>query len=284
MRTNGKEVVIACSDSAGSQLRRGISAGLSLRRRSKPGQSESATSNGINVSESSDSESKRLREVIATNPSSSSSKTKLVERREVHKRNSSRLAEHVINMRKRQKKMAATSDSDSIASGSPGSGDTNTQSNLRKENEDASSCSQKVISSNTRRSTRKGSPGLNGDKLFLRKVNDSLCTGMNSGQPVPSSDDTLKKGEYVDESICKEVVDIKSWKTMEKGLFAKGLEIFGRNRLVNIVLGFSHCAGFNSHSSTCCINACFWGFNFLRACLVISDTYLDYFSIETHTT
>lgn len=231
MRANGKDVVIPCSDSAGSQLTRGISAGLSLRRRSKPGQSESATSNGINVSESSDSESKRLRDVTATHPSSSTSKTKLVEKREVHKRNSSRLAEHVINMRKRRKKMATTSDSDSLASGSPGSGDTNTQSNLRKENEDASSCSQKVISSNTRRSTRKGSPAFNGDKLCQRKVNESLCTG---------------KGEFVDESICKEVIDVKSWKTIEKALFAKGVEIFGRNRLVNTILGFFNWAVLNS--------------------------------------
>lgn len=246
VRANGKDVVIPCSDSAGSQPTRGISAGLSLRRRSKPGQSESATSNGINVSESSDSESKRLQDVTATHPSSSTSKTKLVERREVHKRNSSRLAEHVINMRKRRKKMAVTSDSDSLASGSPGSGDANTHSNLRKENEDASSCSQKVISSNTRRSTRKGSPGSNGDKLCQRKVNDSLCTGMVTGQqPVPSGDDALKKGEFVDESICKEVIDVKSWKTIEKALFAKGVEIFGRNSCLiarNVMNGLKTCS------------------------------------------
>lgn len=254
MRANGKDVVNRCSDSAGSQLTRGISAGLSLRRRSKPGQSESATSNGINVSESSDSESKRLREVTATHPSSSTSKTKLVEKREVHKRNSSRLAEHIINMRKRQRKMVTTSDSDSLASGSPGSGDANTQSNLRKENEDVSSCSQKVISSSTRRSTRKGSPAFNGDKLCQHKVNDSLCTGMVSGQqPVPGSDDALKKGECVDESICKEVVDVKSWKTIEKALFAKGVEIFGRNRLVNTVLGSFDGAVLNFYSSNCCM-------------------------------
>lgn len=268
MRANGKDAVIPCSDSAGFLLTRGVSAGLSLRRRSKPGTSESATSNGINVSESSDSESKRLRDVTATHPSSSTSKSKLVEKREVHKRNSSRLAEHVINMRKRQKKMATTSDSDSLASGSPGSGDANTQSNLRKENEDASSCSQKVISSNTRRSTRNGSPAFNGDKLCQRKVNDTLCTGMVSGQqPVSSGDDVLKKGEFVDESICKEVIDVKSWKTIEKALFAKGVEIFGRNRLVNTVLGFFNWAVLNVYSSNCCIKYMLMTLLFLKSLL-----------------
>lgn len=236
VRVVGKDLGLPCTDVSGSQLSRGLSAGVSLRRRSKSVQSESATSNGINVSESSDSESKRRRDVTATRTSLSPSNTKLVEKREVHKRNSSRLAEHVINMRKKQKKMVTTSDSDSLASASPGSGDTNTHSILRKENEDASSCSQKFISSNTRRSTRKGSPALNGDRLLQHKVIDSLSTGMNSGQPLPSSDNTLKKGEFVDESSCKEVIDVTSWKTVEKALFAKGVEIFGRNRLVNIVL------------------------------------------------
>ncbi|KAL1824293.1 hypothetical protein ACET3Z_011071 [Daucus carota] len=245
VRVVGKDLGLPCTDVSGSQLSRGLSAGVSLRRRSKSVQSESATSNGINVSESSDSESKRRRDFTATRTSLSPSNTKLVEKREVHKRNSSRLAEHVINMRKKQKKMVTTSDSDSLASASPGSGDTNTHSILRKENEDASSCSQKFISSNTRRSTRKGSPALNGDRLLQHKVIDSLSTGMNSGQPLPSSDNTLKKGEFVDESSCKEVIDVTSWKTVEKALFAKGVEIFGRNSCLiarNAMNGLKTCS------------------------------------------
>lgn len=76
-----------------------------------------------------------------------------------------------------------------------------------------SSSSQKVKSPSARRSTRKGSPAF-------------------SGRPMTNSDDTLKKGEFVDENIGKELNDLKSWKVIKKALFEKGVEIFGRNRLV----------------------------------------------------
>jgi histone-lysine N-methyltransferase EZH2 len=44
-------------------------------------------------------------------------------------------------------------------------------------------------------------------------------------------EDNMRKEEFVDENICKqELTDNKSWKTLEKGLLEKGMEIFGKNR------------------------------------------------------
>lgn len=209
---NCKDIGIP-SDAIGSQTSRRQSAGPSLKRRGKPGQSESATSNARNVAESSDSETRALHDLTSSQPSSSPAKSKVVEKRGIHKRNSTRLAEHVVVATRKRQKKVATSDSDSLASGSPCSGETNNQSHLQKGNEDASSSSQKVRSPSGGRSLGKGSPAF-------------------SGRPVTYSDDTLKKGEFVDENICKELSDVKSWKAIEKALFEKGLEIFGRNRLV----------------------------------------------------
>lgn len=66
-----------------------------------------------------------------------------------------------------------------------------------------SSSSQKVKSPSARRSTRKGSPAF-------------------SGRPMTNSDDTLKKGEFVDENIGKELNDLKSWKVIKKPFLRKG--------------------------------------------------------------
>ena len=42
--------------------------------------------------------------------------------------------------------------------------------------------------------------------------------------------DTSRKEEFVDENICKQADNFRSWKPIEQGLLVKGLEIFGRNR------------------------------------------------------
>lgn len=51
--------------------------------------------------------------------------------------------------------------------------------------------------------------------------------------PVTSSDENLRKEECVNENTCnQEFTDNKSWKSLEKALLDKGMEIFGRNRSV----------------------------------------------------
>lgn len=87
----------------------------SARRRTKCSQSESASSNAKNISESSDSENGPGRDAVSASPSASS-KTKSVGKSGIGKRNSKRVAERVlVGMQKRQKKPVA-SDSDSIVS------------------------------------------------------------------------------------------------------------------------------------------------------------------------
>lgn len=206
--------------------------GPSLRRRAKSSQSEAASSNARNVSESSDSEARAINDLTPTNHSSSPRKSKLVGKCGTRQRNSKRIAEHVLLAAKKRHKKGAASDSDSLASGSLGSRDVNRRSNSYKDNEDASSSSQKVKSSSARRSRRK-SPVPSGDRSLHGEVSDISLKEIVSGQPVTSNDEALKKEEFVDENICKqEMIDFKIWKAIEKSLFEKGVEIFGRNRLV----------------------------------------------------
>lgn len=103
-------------------------------------------------------------------------------------------------MKKRQRNIA--SESEIFGSGS----------------EQANASSPKLISY-TRSSRRKDS--------FV-PIGDQLTTG---------TDDTQKKNEFADEGTLKQVADFESWKKFEKSLFEKGIEMFGRNRLVHFFNG-----------------------------------------------
>ncbi|KAM7507114.1 hypothetical protein LguiA_017567 [Lonicera macranthoides] len=235
-RVNPKETAVL-SSGAGAPILRGKSVGPSLRKRAKACQSESASSNARNLQESSDSEIRSIHEVTMPHHSSSPPKSKLVEKSGIRKRNSKRIVEQVlVAMRKRQKKMA--SDSDSLASGSLGSREMHLRSNSRKESEETTSSSQKVRSPSSRRSRRKESPVVDGDKLVQVKVPDCLSKEI-------ICDDTFKKEEFVDENIYKQdASEGKSWKPIEKALFEKGVEIFGRSSCLiarNLMNGMKTC-------------------------------------------
>lgn len=200
----------------------------SARRRVKISQSESASSNAKNVSESSDSEIGPQQD--ATSPS----KSKLAGKVGSCHRNSKRVAERVLScMRKRQKKTVA-SDSDSIASGGLLAGDMKLRSTSRKENEDASSSSHKNVRSPiVGRSRRKECIIQDSNNSVQGEGHDGPASEMITDPPASSSDDTLRKEECIDENVCKkELIDNRSWKPFEKSLFEKGMEIFGRNRSV----------------------------------------------------
>ncbi|KAK2967600.1 hypothetical protein RJ640_030471 [Escallonia rubra] len=237
-----EELALPSADGAGAAARisRRKSGGASLRRKAKSCQSESASSNARNVSESSDSEIRPVHDIISTEHSSSPIKSKLG----VGNRNSKRIAEHVlVAMRKRQKQMPA-SDSDSVASGSLSSKDINLRPNLRKENDDVSS-SQKMKSSSARRSRRKGDPILDKDDLIQGEIPDCPSNEVISGRLMANNDDTLKKEEFVDENTCRQESDAKSWKAIEKALYEKGVEIFGRNSCLiarNLMNGMKTCS------------------------------------------
>lgn len=233
-----QEKTIPSSGSAGNQIPpRKKATGPSVGKRPKPNQSESASSNGRNISESSESEIRPRQDSSCIHHSSTPPKTKLVGKCGVRKRNSKRVAERVlVCMRKRQKKMAA-SDSDSVVSGCLWPRDMKLRSNSRKENEDASSSSQqKVKSPKTRKSRRKKSPVEDSSTLVSAEVQNEPSEEIVKEPLVIISDGTSRKEEFVDENIYKhELASDKSWRAIEKSLFTKGVEIFGRNRSVDSI-------------------------------------------------
>ncbi|XWS41886.1 hypothetical protein CRYUN_Cryun17cG0121000 [Craigia yunnanensis] len=218
------------------------SSGPSGRRKVKSRQTESASSNAKNLSESSDSEIGPRHEDSSPIPQLSPSKNKVAGKSGILKRNRKRVAEHVlVCMRKRQKKMAASdSDSDSVVSGGVSPRDMKLRFNAQKENEDAKSCSQKNVKSpNTGRSRRKEWPlqeGVQGEVPSSETITDFTRTNSNDG---------LRKEDFMDENLCKqELSDDKAWKAIEKGLFEKGVEIFGRNSCLiagNLLNGLKTC-------------------------------------------
>ncbi|XP_011008519.1 PREDICTED: histone-lysine N-methyltransferase CLF-like isoform X1 [Populus euphratica] len=216
----------------------------SARRNMKSCQSESASSNAKNISESSDSEIGPHQD---TSPTSqiSPSKSMLVGKGGTCKRNSKRVAERVLScMRKRQKKMVA-SDSDSVASGGLLSIDLKRRSTSHKGKEDASSSHKNAKSPTIAKSRRKELMNQGSHNLVQGEFHDGLSSEMVANPPVTSSDDTLRKEEFIDEHKCKkELSDDRSWKAIEKGLFEKGVEIFGGNSCLiarNLLNGLKTC-------------------------------------------
>lgn len=227
-----KEKFISSSDGAGAQTssRKKFSGPA---RRVKSHQSESASSNAKNLSESSDSEVGPRQDTTFTHHSSPS-KSKLVGKVGICKRKSKRVAERaLVCKQKKQKKMAAF-DLDSVASGGVLPSDMKLRSTSRKENEDANSSSHKHAKSSSSGKTRKKEMQIQ-DSRNLMHVRVPLGSSQEiiSNPPAISTNDSLRKDEFVAENMCKqELSDEKSWKTIEKGLFDKGVEIFGRNRSV----------------------------------------------------
>lgn len=239
-----KEKFISSSDGAGAQTssRKKFSGPA---RRVKSHQSESASSNAKNLSESSDSEVGPRQDTTFTHHSSPS-KSKLVGKVGICKRKSKRVAERaLVCKQKKQKKMAAF-DLDSVASGGVLPSDMKLRSTSRKENEDANSSSHKYAKSSSSGKTRKKEMQIQ-DSRNLMHVRVPLGSSQEivSNPPAISTNDSLRKDEFVAENMCKqELSDEKSWKTIEKGLFDKGVEIFGRNSCLiarNLLNGLKTC-------------------------------------------
>lgn len=247
MNGDFEEKIAPSSGCAGAQISsRKKSSGPSARKRVKSCQSESASSNAKNISESSDSENGSRQDTTSTHYSSPS-KTKLAGKCGISKRNSKRVAERVlVSMQKKQKKMVASDDCDSFVSGGLGRGDMKPKSNSGKDNEDTSSSSHKNVKSPTGgRSRRKESSIQDSQKFPQGEVPNGSSNEMITDPPATSSDDNLRKEEFVDENVYKqEQSDNKSWKAFEKGIFEKGVEIFGRNSCLiarNLLNGMKTC-------------------------------------------
>lgn len=83
------------------------------------------------------------------------------------------------------------------------------------------------------------------DSDSISEAPDRSLNDMVSDPHVMSGEDNTRKEEFVDESISKqELADNKSWKTLEKGLLEKGMEIFGKNSCLiarNLLNGLKTC-------------------------------------------
>lgn len=214
------------------------SAGSSSKRKGKSSQSESASSNAKNTSESSDSGLRPGQDNNSIDQSSVQLKGKSVGKTGTRKNKNKRAADRIlVAMQKRQKKMM-TSDADSVISGSR---DMKLRSHSRKEDEDVSSSTQKKVnSSRDERSKKVGS-----SKSLNREVPSDPVNIAANDQSMGNLDDVSRKEELVDESSSKqEVSNDKSWKALERALYEKGLEIFGRNSCLiarNLLNGLKTC-------------------------------------------
>ncbi|KAJ6304835.1 hypothetical protein OIU78_020403 [Salix suchowensis] len=239
-----EENSICQSDGARASISSRKKSSASSRRKVKSCQSESASSNAKNISESSDSEIGPHQDTSPT-CQISPSKTVLVGKGGTCKRNSKRVAERVLScMRKRQKKMVG-SDSDSVAGGGHLSNDLKRRSTSHRGKEDASSSHENVKSPAIARSRRKELMNQDRHNFVQGEFYDGLSSEMVTNPPLTSSDDTLRKEEFIDEHTCKkELSDDRSWKAIEKGLFEKGVEIFGGNSCLiarNLLNGLKTC-------------------------------------------
>ncbi|KAK4346475.1 hypothetical protein RND71_032814 [Anisodus tanguticus] len=217
-----------------------------LSRRSKSCQSVSASSNGKNNSESSHSEIRLLSDITTIQRSASPSNSKSDSKGGSDKTKCKRITENaLVATKKRQKKMTVV-ESESVASRSLVAKDLNLHFNSHKDVTDVSSSSHKAQQSHSgRKSSRKDSPvlvsknSLQGEGFSCQyKEATSEKRGMNY-------DDTLRRNEFVDENNCKQEIDgNKSWRPLEKALFEKGLEMFGRSSCMiarNLMNGLKTC-------------------------------------------
>ncbi|KAL3039235.1 hypothetical protein AAZX31_01G175000 [Glycine max] len=83
------------------------------------------------------------------------------------------------------------------------------------------------------------------DSDSISEALDRSSNDMVTDPHAMSSEDNMRKEEFVDDNVCKpEITDNKSWKALEKGLLEKGMEIFGRNSCLiarNLLNGLKTC-------------------------------------------
>ncbi|KAG2604425.1 hypothetical protein PVAP13_4NG061908 [Panicum virgatum] len=200
-------------------------------RKTKSQQSETS-STARAVSESSDSE---VHPIInkSPQPSPSPSKVKIAPKGGIRKITNRRIAERILMSVKKGQRELASSDSNSVSESPLAARDVRTllRSDARNGNKEAIVSSEYTPST---RSTRKKSTLLN-SSASAEAHNDSM---------EEDGYDSSRKEEFVDENICKQEDNFRSWKPIEQGLLVKGLEIFGRNSCLiarNLLGGMKTC-------------------------------------------
>ncbi|KAK8954789.1 Histone-lysine N-methyltransferase EZ1 [Platanthera zijinensis] len=219
------------------------SRGSSNGRKVRPNHSGSASSSARVSAESSESEVRPYPENLIINHSLPSNNN-LGAKGGNRKRNNKRVAERVLVCIKKRQKQMVPSDSDSVVNGSIVQQDMKLRSkNCYRKKGAASSFHAKVANKAIGKSKKK--------KLVVHEDFNSTCgvveketqDGIIKETPVTNSEDILRK-EFVGENICKSDSCYMSWKTIEKSLVSKGVEIFGRNSCLiarNLLTGLKTC-------------------------------------------
>lgn len=211
-------------------------------KRGKSHESESTSSNARLISESSESEVRPNEDIVSVPLSSSPSKPKLNGRFGIGMRK--RVAERdLVCTRKKQIKLLA-SDSDSVVGGRLWPHDMKLRSNKRIDIKDGISSPQnRITGSPAVRKSKKKASALE-DNFSLADINvqnESNCEMVE----VPSVTIADTRKEFVDENICKLESSIdQKWKVIEKSLFDKGVEIFGKKSCLiarNLMNGMKTC-------------------------------------------
>ncbi|XP_057520684.1 histone-lysine N-methyltransferase CLF-like [Amaranthus tricolor] len=218
------------------------STGSANKRKGKSTQSESASSNARNASDSSDSDEKLSQDNTSIGQNKSKSGGKSGARKSRNKRAAEKI---LVAIQKRHKKMLPQ-DADSASAGPTLSRDIKLRSRTRKEDEFASSSPHKKGNLSTNERSKKGSLALCCSKsINCGGSSDPLIMASNS-QSTGILDYVSRKEELVDESPGKrELNNDKSWKALEKALYEKGLEIFGKNSCLisrNLLNGLKTCS------------------------------------------
>ncbi|CAL5046211.1 unnamed protein product [Urochloa decumbens] len=201
-------------------------------RKTKSQQSETS-STAMAVSESSDSEVHPISNK-SPQPSPSPSKVKIGPKGGIRKITNRRIAEKILMSVKKGQREMASSDSNSV-SGSPLARDMKLRSVTRNGNKESFVSSQQNNSPSTRSTRKKNTPQIGNNSASAEAQNDSM---------EEDGYDSSRKEEFVDENICKQGDNIRSWKPIEQGLLVKGLEIFGRNSCLiarNLLGGMKTC-------------------------------------------
>ncbi|XP_052204371.1 histone-lysine N-methyltransferase CLF-like isoform X2 [Diospyros lotus] len=223
------------ADHIGAQISWGKSPSPSGQRRIKSCQNESAPSTGRNISGSSDSDSRSFQDITSTFRSMLLPKSNLPTESGICKKNNQRVTEHILPCTQKRQKKAVPSVSSSSVNANLTSKDMVFQSITLEENEDDTS-PRKHRSLGGGMSERKESPTIDSQKY------------LQQGHPHgPLNEIISEKLVYCDDALQEEGCACRSthkWKTIEKALYEKGLEIFGWNSCLiarNLMNGMKTC-------------------------------------------
>eukprot|EP01018_Ginkgo_biloba_P008814 Gb_27681 [translate_table: standard] len=247
--SGSKDELMSCSQREGSGA---DSSCIGVKRPRTPG-TESACSSEKVMAESSLGESDAGKEGSIFQHSEAPQKGKRrLKRGAILRKSNKRTAKEVlVSMRKRQKKIVA-SDTDSVASGGLHHSDINLSSNARNSDTNKLKGSQKKdfeTASSAKKWSRKhnSSNEDNDDKGGVKcenEVGDEIKS-INNRQLASTEKqegDACKKDVKVDISVDE--CDDSGWSAIEKGLYVKGVEIFGKNSCQiarNLLIGLKTC-------------------------------------------